>query len=219
MNGLEAAVGLAQMQMHVFETAESGSLLTQDRADPELLVTVDFNKLMGLVPGSDMPFVRELYEVNARVSLVLSVQFQCERMMADLLRASGDGITTFEGAAKQLLLNAEVSSPVRKASWMYLPSLIRNTLHNGGFHGRRNRQITLGDTTYVFKSDRRFEQAGWHHITHALSAELDVLEELLTTPLVTDLGVVPDRFAFLGFKGYPPRRLTYPVAGTQGLPG
>jgi hypothetical protein len=67
----------------------------------------------------------------------------------------------------------------------------------------------VGHTKYVFKKDRRFEQAGWHHIAHALSAELDVLDELLASPALEQLGLVPDRFAFLLDNGYLPRRKAY----------
>ena len=131
-------------------------------------------------------------------------------MMSDLLRALGLPVAAaFEDNARKLLTDAEVRAPNRKASWMYLPSLVRNTLHSGGFHDRGSRQITLGDTTYVFDKGQRFAQAGWHHITHMLSGELDVLEELLTSQKLLRLGLVPDRFAFLEFEGHLPRKSVY----------
>ena len=68
---------------------------------------------------------------------------------------------------------------------------------------------SLRTNPYVFKTNRRFEQAGCHHIVHALSAELDVLDELLASPTLEQMGLVPDRFAFLLHNGYLPRRNVY----------
>jgi len=208
-NGIEAAVGLTQVQMTVLHHAQSGHFLGRSADDPTKVIRLDFPKVAGLAPETDMTFAQESYEVFARTGLLLQAQFQVERMMEDLLRALRRPIKGLEHNARDLLQHARVSAPVRKASWVYLPLLMRNTLHNGGFHGRSNRQITVGKTKYVFKKDRRFEQAGWHHITHALSAELDVLDELLASPTLVQLGLVPDRFAFLLDNGYLPRRSVY----------
>ena len=209
-NGIEAAVGLAQMQMNVLHSAQSGHFFGRSSAeDPTKMIRLDFPKVAGLAPETDMTFAQETYEVSTRMGLLLQAQFQVERMIEDLLRALGRPTKGLERNARDLLQHAGASAPFRNASWVYLPLLMRNTLHNGGFHGRANRQITVGDTMYVFRKDRRFEQAGWHHIAHALSAELDVLDELLSSPTLERLGLVPDRFAFLLDNGYLPRRNVY----------
>ena len=209
--GFEAAIGVAQMLVNIRRVAESGQLLAPMTGRPDQLASVDFTLLTGLTPDSDVAFAKEMYKISARLGLVLTAQFQVERMMIDLLRALGHPSGAFEPNARALLQHAAVPSPLRKATWMYLPSLIRNTLHSGGFHDRRNRRITIGNTTYTFERGRRFEQAGWHHIVHALSAEFDVIEELLAAPLLRNLGRVPDRYAFVELVGYPPRKAVYPI--------
>jgi hypothetical protein len=208
-NGIEAAVGLTQVHMNVLHHARSGHFFGRSADAPAKVIPLDFPQVAGLAPETDMTFAQESYEVFARMGLLLQVQFQVERMMEDLLRALGRPAKGLERNARDLLQHARVSAPVRKASWVYLPLLMRNTQHNGGFHGRPNRQITVGHTKYVFRKDRRFEQAGWHHIAHALSAELDVLDELLASPTLEQLGLVPDRFAFLLDNGYLPLRDVY----------
>jgi hypothetical protein len=208
-NGIEAAVGLTQVHMNVLHHAVSGHFFGRSADDPAKVIRLDFPKVAGLAPETDLTFAQESYEVFARMGLLLQAQFQVERMMEDLLRALGRPVQRLERNTRDLLEFARVSAPVRKASWVYLPLLMRNTLHNGGFHGRSNRQITVGHTKYVFRQDRRFEQAGWHHIAHALSAELDVLDELLASPTLEQLGLVPDRFAFLLDNGHLPRRNVY----------
>ncbi len=208
-NGIEAAVGLSQVHMNILHHARSGHFLGRSAGDPDQLIPLGFPQVAGLAPQTDMTFAQESYEVFARMGLLLQVQFQVERMMEDLLRALSLPVGGLERNTRELLQFARISAPWRKATWVYLPLLMRNTLHNGGFHGRKNRQITVGDTKYVFKENRRFEQAGWHHIAHAVSAELDVLDELLGSSTLEQMGLVPDRFAFLLDNGYLPRRKIY----------
>ena len=157
-----------------------------------------------------MEAAKALYTNAAKMELLVLVQFQVDRMMVDLLRAMSLTYSRrFVENARLLLDQADIGAPVTKAAWMYLPSLIRNTMHNGGIHGLGNRVVTVGATRYDFRRNRVFEQAGWNHIVHALSAELDVLDELFQSDRMTNLGSVPDRFAFWQLNGYLPRKDVY----------
>ena len=173
------------------------------------MIPLDFAKVAGLAPETDMTFAQESYEVFARMGLLLQGAVPGRKDdggFAPRFGSSGEGAraqrprlasacTSF-GTSSQSLLGVLASTNAEHPPQRRVSRSVDQTDH-GGKHEVR------------FQEGSTLQQAGWHHIAHALSAELDVLDDLLASPTLEQMGLVPDRFAFLLDNGYLPRRNMY----------
>ncbi len=155
--------------------------------------------------SGNISLAARMFARSARMTLCLEFQFQVENMLARLADALAipkkDQRGGMEALANSVLARAGFPSHKHRAARMYLPSLMRNTLHNNGMHQSRSRQITAEGVVYRFRRNAPFGQAGWLDVTNVLSSEIAVLEELLLKPRIRRLPVIADPYAKLVHHG------------------
>ncbi len=105
---------------------------------------------------------------------------------------SDDGHSRFPIPGREVLQRSRFRNWKRRTQHLYLASKIRNTLHNNGVHRGRTTQVTARGYTFRFIEGRVFRQAGWEHISWALHAGVDVLEELLRSAIVQAIPAAED---------------------------
>lgn len=129
-----------------------------------------------------------------RMMVTLDFQFQVENLLTSLAGALGIAKPPrrFPDLADVVLQRSGFRNWKRRTQHLHLASKIRNTLHNNGVHRGRTTQVTARGYTFRFIEGRVFRQAGWEHISWALHAGVDVLEELLRSPIVQAIPAAED---------------------------
>jgi len=150
----------------------------------------DFKKLIGMTTG-DLQTAVDIWGKMTRLGFLVIYQFQIENMLRNIARELelpelGQGFYSVARAMADLL---PVES-ARKLELLYLPAMIRNSLHaNGIHHGYRgsSTSIVLDGLSFDFRHMGKVSCAGWGHLSTALSAASDIVAEILRTPAVQAL--------------------------------
>lgn len=71
------------------------------------------------------------------------------------------------------------------------PALIRNSLHNNGFHSKNDFKVVIRGKSYKFEKDKRVMFAGWDNMYIMFDELLDVIEYIIQSPQVMQLSKVP----------------------------
>jgi hypothetical protein len=98
---------------------------------------------------------------------------------------------------------AGVAEAAAKLETLYIPALIRNSMHaNGIHHGHKGRStvVTIDGVEFRFEHEKRVQCGSWVHIATALTGALRVVDEILSCATITGLGVVKDPYAALAAK-------------------
>lgn len=149
----------------------------------------DFKKLIGMKTG-DLQLAADIWEKVTRLGFLVVYQFQVENMLRNIIRELGlpelgQGFYQVARAITDLLPESG-----RKLELLYLPAMIRNSLHaNGIHHGYRgsSTSIVLDGVSFDFTHMEKVSCAGWGHLSIALNAAADIVEEILQTPAVQAL--------------------------------
>ncbi len=161
----------------------------------------DVRALLGLVEGSTQVAADDL-EKFARIGMVTLVQFQIENLLANLVRALGPMPRRAYSQLVDQVLELTVRSTRRARTALLTPSWIRNTLHNNGIHEGPEARVQVHGHSFRFRNGRRFSQAGWGEVVHALRAELRTLERIMSSPRVERISApVVDRYAAVVRRG------------------
>lgn len=161
----------------------------------------DVRALLGLVDGSTQMAANDL-EKFARIGMVTLVQFQIENLLANLVRALGPMPRRAYSRLVDQVLELTARSTRRARTSLLVPSWIRNTLHNNGIHEGPEARVQVHGHVFRFRNGRRFSQAGWGEVVHALRAELRTLERILSSPRVERISApVVDRYAAVVRRG------------------
>lgn len=156
----------------------------------------DVRALLGVATGSVQVAADDL-EKFMRVGLVTLTQFQIENLMANMVRALGSSPRRqYAALVDQVLTDLYGHDTERARTSLLVPAWIRNTLHNNGIHNGPDARVQVHGHRFRFRSRRRFSQAGWGEVIHALRAELRTVERLLLSRSARQIIVpVVDRYA------------------------
>lgn len=160
--------------------------------EEEQLAEHELLSLLGLSGTAQV--VGETLNAYSQRTVVPMVQFQIENLMTRLLETRGIRVGGFPNLAREFLRAASVSAPFRKAREMTAAAMIRNSLHNNGFHRGPTRQVKIDDYTFRFREGGRVREASWAHIHLAFSKSLDHLDEALDSAPFSGGRIVKDRF-------------------------
>lgn len=135
----------------------------------------------------------------ARLSLLVDSQFQIEALFTNITKATGapPARNGFFVAARAALQAAGVSDQGQKLAILMVPAHIRNCLHSNGVHHAHpgaNTALVVDGVDFNFEDGKRVVCASWFHIVTSLSASLEIVDEILASPAVSRLGVIPDDF-------------------------
>ena len=134
----------------------------------------------------------------ARLGLITLFQFQVENLIANLIRALGRRPRrAYQAAVDQLLALLGWTDTDRAARVFRVAGVVRNSLHNNGFHDGADLDVRVHGFRYRATRGGRMRTAGWGHVTHVLRAELRLLERILSDPAIRSLNRVEDRYARL----------------------
>lgn len=136
----------------------------------------------------------------ARLFLLLETQFQAENGLRNLLTAiePQNRSNKFYQIAGRMIELAELQDGDSKKQVLMVPAHLRNSMHaNGVHHGYRGQDTitTVAGVVYEFRHGQRVSCGGWGHVVHALTASLRVLEEIVMSPIVSQLAFVADAYA------------------------
>jgi hypothetical protein len=144
---------------------------------------------------------------SSRLFLLTECQFQIETLLRNILLAiaKAPGKQGFYDVAKEALAAAGVTDP-RKLRILNVPALIRNSMHANGIHygwkGSSTIEIING-VEFRFEHGKPVHCGSWYHIVTALSASLEVLDEILGAAPVSAVKVIPDAYAAQTAVGNP----------------
>jgi hypothetical protein len=159
----------------------------------------DFRKLVGMTSGTAQD-AADILEKTTRLGFVVLFQFQVENLLKNIYRAA-TGQEAPQGYYNVAhAFTQQLPDPPRKMDLLYLPALIRNSLHANGIHHGYNGQSTtieIDGSRFEFKHKQKVSCAGWGHLAVAFNATLGVVEEILALPEVKALAdPVMDRYAW-----------------------
>ena len=155
---------------------------------------------LGLSDPSYIHLVAEDLLRASRLHLLVEYQFQVETLFRDILLALGKdpGNVGFYKLVKELLREIEIGDPDDKRGLLNVPALMRNSMHaNGIHHGYKglNTEEVIDGVEFRFEHGKRVQCGSWYHIDVALTASINVVDEILGTSSVVDLGCIPDEYA------------------------
>jgi hypothetical protein len=131
---------------------------------------------------------------------LLETQFQAETLFKNILREFGSPATKqgYYNIAEAVLLATGIPNPKDKLKILNVPALMRNSMHaNGIHHGWKGTStIELIDgIEFRFEDGKRVQCGNWVHIITALTATMQIVEEVLASQAVTSLKLIPDTYA------------------------
>jgi len=157
----------------------------------------DFQNLFGGISGSHQAALENFGKMT-RLGYIVLFQFQIENMLKTILKAlgkSGRATEGFYNVAKSLLDAITLADLNTKLDLLYLPALIRNSLHSNGIHRLESKRIEYDGLVFEFIKDAPVRCAAWDHMHHALNASLNVVDEILKATQVKALpDPTPDQF-------------------------
>ena len=156
----------------------------------------EFENLFGGISGSYQAAL-DNFSKMARLGFIVVFQFQIENMMKNILNALGRPVRPTEGfynVASKLLEAIGVEGRESKLDLLYLPALIRNSLHANGIHRLPTKRIEFDGVVFEFIQDRAVNCATWDHKCLALNASLNVIEEILDASPVRSLPMIAEAF-------------------------
>jgi hypothetical protein len=162
---------------------------------------------LGLAKPEYINLVAEDLLRSSRLSLLTESQFQIEALFRNILLALGKalGKDGFYNVAKDVLAAAGVIDPA-KLRILNVPALIRNSMHTNGIHqgwkGSNTIEIIRG-VEFRFEHGKPVHCGSWYHIVTALSASLEVVDEILSAAPVKAVHVLPDAYAAQAAPGNP----------------
>ena len=155
-------------------------------------------KMLDLVDRSQESIQAALddYSATVKQAFVVNSQFQVENGLKNLLRALEPANTTdsFVRIAREILVVCKVSDLDLKHRVLYTPALIRNCLHSNGIHTRSSVTNVINGVEYKFEQGQRFTCGHLSQVVHALSASLDVIEEILLSDAARKPSIIVDAF-------------------------
>ncbi|MFO1440036.1 MAG: hypothetical protein U1F81_17055 [Verrucomicrobiaceae bacterium] len=123
---------------------------------------------------------RQAVEDAWRLGLVTLCMFKIDALLGRLLTALALPVHLgFFRNARSLLNTITIGAPNLKLDTLMVPAAIRNSLHNNGIHRGPNSSMLLHGMQYDFSDGDSVQCAGWQHIFAALTACIDVLDEIL----------------------------------------
>ena len=136
----------------------------------------------------------------ARLFLLVESQFQIEAAFRTILVALGKPVEQqgFYNLAKAVLTEACVDDSPTKLRVLNVPALMRNSMHSNGIHhgykGASTVEVVSG-IEFRFEDGKRVSSAGWFHIVTALTAAIDVVDMVFTSPAVAAFNELPDDYS------------------------
>lgn len=126
---------------------------------------------------------------NAKASFVTMIQFSLENMIEQILSSihNEKGFGNFSQTSKRLIQVTGLSNPKDKHDLIYVPALIRNSLHAGGIHKRADLTVVIDGEQYKFEKNKRVSCASWSHLMHVFYNGLDVYQDILLSPVVKSI--------------------------------
>lgn len=143
--------------------------------------------ILGITNANDLKSCLGDLNKNAKTSFVTMAQFALENMIEQVLSSIPNerGLGRFSRTSKRLMKVTGLSNPEDKYNLIYVPALIRNSLHAGGIHKKPNwPPVVIDGEQYMFEKNKRVSCASWSHLMHAFYNGLDVYEEMLLSPVV-----------------------------------
>ena len=160
----------------------------------------EMTKALGLSKPEYIAFVAEDLLRASRLWLIVESQFQIETAFRNILAALGKVASTqgFYNLAKDILTVTGIADAARKRKLLNVAALMRNSMHaNGIHHGWKNLDTieNIAGVEFRFEHGKRVQCGSWFHIVTALTASLEVLDEILSASAVREIVSIPDTYA------------------------
>jgi hypothetical protein len=93
----------------------------------------------------------------------------------------------FIDSAKTLLQASEIEDQRQKLDVLKAPAYLRNTFHANGIHYKPSTTLAVKGVEYSFVQDERPACSSWSHILHLVRANVEMLEELAKSSVVSGI--------------------------------
>jgi len=132
-----------------------------------------------------------------RFSILVLVHFKIDNLFQNLLNELNIHFNRgFWNLCNTLIDKISVNQKEDKKEKLILLSYLRNSFHNNGIHRGRSLTKTLNNLNYSFENGYVVECASWDHIIKAISANIDVLSEILLSKEIKSLNhEIEDKYA------------------------
>ena len=137
---------------------------------------------------------------SSRLFLLVESQFQIETAFRNVLLALGKPATKqgFYNVAEAVLQATALPDPGTRLRILNVPALLRNSMHSNGIHHGWKGADTIESIKGVefrFEHGKRVQCGSWHHIVTALSASLEIVDEVFGSSTVKQISAIPDAYA------------------------
>lgn len=134
---------------------------------------------------------------HLRLGFLVLVHFRIDNLFQNILKKIK--VTPRRGywhLCEALLKSISVTQKKDKMDKLIILSYLRNSLHNNGIHGGNPLTKTIKGLKYSFVDGDVVRCASWDHIIVALSANIDVLSEILLCNKIKSLNyMIEDKFS------------------------
>ena len=137
---------------------------------------------------------------SSRLFLLVESQFQIEALLKNILHemkipVKKDG---FYNVAELILKETSINDGEKKLKILNIAALMRNSMHANGIHYGYKKTDTIefiDGIEFEFINEKRVQCGSWFHIVTALTASMKIVEEILVSPKVSSMKLVPDMYA------------------------
>lgn len=139
-----------------------------------------------------------IIDKSTKLSFVVMFQFQLEHCLTLILKAvyPNARFSGFKGLLVALHQNQLITASEKDE--LYVPAMIRNSLHANGIHHDRNggnSAVSINGYTYNFDHGKHVQCAGYSHIANCLENSALILSRILAHPAVVAVSFIPDAYA------------------------
>jgi len=133
-----------------------------------------------------------------RNTLTTKVHFKIENLFGNILKALSSSPTKrgFWHISNAMLQQGGISTFGPEKNTLTVLANLRNSFHANGMHNNDNLSVDIDGIRFEFCKGRRVECASWKHIVVIIRANISVLDSILFSNTVSNLGgEIPDDFA------------------------
>jgi len=129
------------------------------------------------------------YGKFTRLSLVTMFQFQIENFLKNVLHemTGNNPPQGFYNISNSLFNLITISDSQLKQDILYVPAMMRNTYHSNGIHTQPSKTVVVDNENFEFIRGSSPSCASWRHIYKSFNASIDIIDEIISTPEVSNI--------------------------------
>ncbi|GFN40554.1 MAG: hypothetical protein YK1309IOTA_1960003 [Marine Group I thaumarchaeote] len=159
--------------------ASEGST-TEERKSPGSDYLLSYNKFS----DSQMKHIILHFDMMNRMNFLTALLFQVEVFLKSINYILENNLKTksYQLLVKHVLKELKITNREKKYHILYIPMLVRNSLHSGGIHMDDNDNGRINGILFKFKKGEILHYTSWYHEYFFSDKIIDVIEEIMNLP-------------------------------------